>query len=88
VFHTPTAALITDHLWQLPDGAELLYAPGDVRERLARQREPNQATRTYVRTELGVRMVQVTDSRQALQVERLVQRGRLVVGRPNLNPLA
>ena len=46
------------------------------------------ATRQYVRTELGFRMVQVTDGREALQVERLVQRGALVAGRPFLNPLA
>jgi hypothetical protein len=48
----------------------------------------DQATRDYVRTELGFRMVQVTDGRQALQVERLVQRGELTAGRPALNPLA
>ena len=48
----------------------------------------DQATRDYVRTELGFRMVQVTEGREALQVERLVQRGELAVGRPALNPLA
>jgi hypothetical protein len=48
----------------------------------------DQATRDYVRTELGFRMVRVTDGRRALQVERLVQRGELAVGRPSLNPLA
>ena len=46
------------------------------------------ATREYVRTELGFRMVHVTDGREALQVERMVQRGALVAGRPFLNPLA
>ena len=46
------------------------------------------ASRQYVRTELGFRMVQVADGREALQVERLVQRGALAVGRPFLNPLA
>ena len=45
------------------------------------------ATRQYVRTELGFRMVHVTDGREALQVERMVQRGALA-GRPFLNPLA
>ena len=35
-----------------------------------------------------VRMVQITDSREARQVERLVQRGELATGRPFLNPLA
>ena len=47
----------------------------------------DQATRDYVRTELEFRMVQVTDGREALQVERLVQRGVLAAGRPFLNPL-
>jgi hypothetical protein len=47
----------------------------------------DQATRDYVRTELGFRMVQVADGREALQVERLVQRGALSAGRPFLNPL-
>ena len=47
----------------------------------------DQATRDYVRTELGFRMVQVTDGREALQVERLDQRGSLAAGRPLLNPL-
>ena len=42
----------------------------------------DQATRDYVRTELGFRMVQVTDGREAVQVERLVQRGALAGGRP------
>lgn len=46
----------------------------------------DQATRDYVRTELGFRMVKVTDGREALQVERLVQRGSLAAGRPFLNP--
>jgi hypothetical protein len=46
------------------------------------------ATRQYVRAELGFRMVHVTDGREALQVERMVQRGALVAGRPFLNPLA
>jgi hypothetical protein len=46
------------------------------------------ATRQYVRTELGFRMVPVADGREALQVERLVQRGALAAGRPFLNPLA
>ena len=46
------------------------------------------ATRQYVRTELGFRMVHVTDGREALQVERMVQRGALLAGRPFLNPLA
>ena len=48
----------------------------------------DQATREYVRAELGFRMVQVTDGRQAMHTERLVQRGELAVGRPALNPLA
>ena len=47
----------------------------------------DQATRDYVRTELGFPMVQVTDGREALQVGRLVQRGALSAGRPFLNPL-
>jgi hypothetical protein len=33
-------------------------------------------------------MVQVADGQEALQVERLVQRGALAVGRPFLNPPA
>ena len=45
------------------------------------------ATRQYVRTELGFRMVQVADGREALQIERLIQRGVLAAGRPLLNPL-
>jgi hypothetical protein len=45
------------------------------------------ATRQYVRTELGFRMTHVTDGREALQVERLIQRGALAAGRPLLNPL-
>jgi hypothetical protein len=47
----------------------------------------DQATRDYVRAELGFRMVQVADGGEALQVERLVQRGALAAGRPLLNPL-
>jgi hypothetical protein len=47
----------------------------------------DQATRDYVRTELGFRMVQVADGREALQVEWLVQRGALAAGRPFLNGL-
>ena len=46
------------------------------------------ATRQYVRTELGFRMVHVTDGREALQVERMLQRGALLAGRPFLKPLA
>jgi hypothetical protein len=46
------------------------------------------AIRQYVRTELGFRMAPVTDGREALQVEQLVQRGELATGRPLLNPLA
>ena len=46
------------------------------------------ATSQYVRTELGFRMVHVIDGREALQVERMVQRGALLAGRPFLNPLA
>jgi hypothetical protein len=46
------------------------------------------APRQYVRAELGFRMVEVTDGREALQVERLVQRGAFSVGQPLLNPLA
>ena len=46
------------------------------------------AIRQYVRTELGFRMAHVTDGREALQVEQLVQRGQLAPGRPLLNPLA
>jgi hypothetical protein len=45
------------------------------------------ATRQYVRTELGFRMIQVADGPEALQVERLVQRGALAAGRPFLNPI-
>ena len=48
----------------------------------------DQATRDYVRAELGFRMAQVIDGRQALQVERLVQRGALAAGQPLLYPLA
>jgi hypothetical protein len=47
----------------------------------------DQATRDYVRNELGFRMVQVADGREALQVERLVQRSPLAAERPLLNPL-
>jgi hypothetical protein len=47
----------------------------------------DRATREYVRTELGFRMVQAADGREALQVERLIQRGALTGGRPRLNPL-
>ena len=46
------------------------------------------ATRQYVRTEPGFRMVQMADGREALEVERLVQRGALAAGQPFLNPLA
>ena len=42
----------------------------------------DRATRDYVRAELGFRIVEVSDGREALQVERLVQRGALAVGRP------
>ena len=48
----------------------------------------DRATRDYVRAELGFRLVLVTDGREALEVERLVQRGELAAGRPLLNPLA
>jgi hypothetical protein len=47
----------------------------------------DRATRDYVRAELGFRMVRVADGREALQVERLIQRGALGSGRPRLNPL-
>jgi hypothetical protein len=47
----------------------------------------DQATRDYVRAELGFRMVQATDGREALQVERLIQRGALAMGRLFLNSL-
>ena len=40
------------------------------------------ATRHYVRAKLGFRIVEVTDGREALQVERRVQRGELAAGRP------
>jgi hypothetical protein len=47
----------------------------------------DQATRGYVRSELGCSMVQVSDGRKALQVERPLQRGALAAGRPLLNPI-
>ena len=47
----------------------------------------DQATREYVRAQLGFRMIRVCDVREALQVERMIRRGGLAEGRPLLNPL-
>ena len=47
----------------------------------------DRATPDYVRAKLGFRLVLVTDGREALEVERLVQRGEPAAGRPLLNPL-
>ena len=43
--------------------------------------------RAYVRPELGFRMVAIAAGREALALERRVQRGALAAGRPLLSPL-
>jgi hypothetical protein len=45
------------------------------------------ATPQYVQSDLGFRMVQAADGREALHIERLVQRGVLTARHPLLNPL-
>ncbi len=47
----------------------------------------DQATRTFIRENLGFRWVAVTTGSEALKIERLIQRGRTTLGRPFLNPL-
>jgi len=44
-------------------------------------------TREFIRTELGFRFVKAADHRDALAIERQIQRGALESGRPFLNPL-
>jgi hypothetical protein len=63
--------------WNRSNAPQALWWLVQLRQRPPRQWPPSehvldQATRDYVRTELGFRMVPVTDGRQAPQVERLV----------------
>lgn len=47
----------------------------------------DQATRSYIRENLGFRWVSAASGLEALRIERLIQRGKSTLGVPLLNPL-